>query len=63
IGAITPSEIAVSIVAELIAHHRGRKEKIFVASMASLNKIHHRRGIEEPTPPLSPSVSSADDGD
>jgi len=63
IGAITTSEIAVSIVAELIAHHRGRKEKIFSASMASLNRIHHGRGAPKSPPSLSPSISHADDGD
>ena len=40
IGAITPDEIAVAIVAELIAHHRGRGDKLFASSMASLNKLH-----------------------
>jgi xanthine dehydrogenase accessory factor len=40
IGAITPDEIAVSIVAELIAHHRGRGQKIFPSSMAALNRLH-----------------------
>jgi xanthine dehydrogenase accessory factor len=62
IGAITPNEIAVAIVAELIAQHRGRREKIFPASMAALNRIHHLRGTQESSPPLSPSAASADDG-
>ena len=45
IGAITPDEIAVAIVAELIAQHRGRGDKLFASSMAALNKL-HRQGSE-----------------
>jgi xanthine dehydrogenase accessory factor len=62
IGAITPQEIAVAIVAELIAHHRGRQERVFSTSMASLNRIHHARRSEEPPPSLSPPMPTADDG-
>lgn len=41
LGAITPDEIAVAIVAELIAHHRGRGAKLLASSMAALNRLHH----------------------
>lgn len=40
LGAVTPDEIAVSIVAELVAHQRGRGDKIAKISMVSLNRIH-----------------------
>lgn len=42
LGAVTPEEIAVSIVAELIAHHRGRDRRTASSSMTSLNPIHAR---------------------
>jgi xanthine dehydrogenase accessory factor len=53
IGAITPDEIAVSIVAELIAHHRGRGSRIFASSMAALNRLHRAKAGEEVSLPAS----------
>lgn len=48
IGAITPDEIAVAIVAELIAQHRGRGGKLFPSSMAALNHLHREPDAAQP---------------
>jgi xanthine dehydrogenase accessory factor len=42
IGAVTPDEIAVAVVAELIAHHRGRADRVAPVAMASHNALHRR---------------------
>ena len=39
IGAVTPQEIAVAIVAELIAVRLGRREKVAAASLRWMPKV------------------------
>jgi xanthine dehydrogenase accessory factor len=55
VGAVTPDEIAVAIVAELIAHHRGRAQRIFPATMAALNPLHADRAPRAPAADSSPA--------
>lgn len=43
IGAVTPAEIAVAIVAELIAVRRGQAQRVFPGSMAAGNPLHSPR--------------------
>lgn len=73
IGAVTPAEIAVAIVAELVAVRRGRGEQVLPGSMAANNPLHAPRssarphapsGIDDPRSaavPAMPGTSSADD--
>jgi xanthine dehydrogenase accessory factor len=63
LGAITPQEIAVAIVAELIAHHRGRAGRVFPVSMASLNQLHRSELPDSPQPSLAVSPPSPDHAD
>jgi xanthine dehydrogenase accessory factor len=44
IGAVTPQEIAVSIVAELIAVRRGKAEKLAAASLRWMPKLRTTQG-------------------
>jgi len=53
IGAVTPSEIAISIVAELVAHHRGRQDAVFPASMSAHSMLHR---TEQSRPPEASAI-------
>ncbi len=61
LGAVTPQEIAVAVVAELVAHHRGRGRRIAPLSMNSLNRLHapHRTGPTASNAAAPPKASPA----